>query len=98
MDAYIASMHNNTQFQLVCYAYRGFFQLAPLLDYLTDILQDVVSDDTSTYSDQRLGQLNATYVQSNSSLSPDKYATLRTTQAYLPVGACCKELNLSCFS
>ena len=69
------------------FACRGFYELAPLLDYITDILQDVVSDDASTYSNQQLGLLNATYVQSNSNISPEIYASLRTTGAYLPVCA-----------
>lgn len=64
---------------------RGFYQLAPLLDYLTDILLDVVTDDTSSISIERFGQLNATYVQSNSDLSYDTYATLRYSGQYLPV-------------
>ena len=57
------------------------------MDYLTDILQDVVRDDSSTYSEQDLGQLNATYVQTNSANSPSLYATLKTAGAYLPVSA-----------
>ncbi len=58
-----------------------------MLDYLTDILLDVVSDDvdSSIYSNERVGQLNATYVQSNSALSYDIYATLRYSGQYLPV-------------
>ncbi|DBA98816.1 hypothetical protein WJX77_006821 [Trebouxia sp. C0004] len=63
----------------------GFYQLSPLLDYLTDILQDVVSDDSSMYSNEHLGQLNATYVQSNSDLTYDIYATLRYSGQYLLV-------------
>ncbi|DBB15342.1 TPA: hypothetical protein ACH3X3_003587 [Trebouxia sp. C0006] len=63
----------------------GFYQLAPLLDYLTDILLDVVTDDSSSISIERFGQLNATYVQSNSDLSYDIYATLRYSGQYLPV-------------
>lgn len=65
----------------------GFYELAPLLDYITDILQDVVSDDVSTYSNQQLGQLNATYVQTNQNVAPEVYATLRTSGAYLPVSS-----------
>lgn len=66
---------------------RGFYELAPLLDYITDTLQDVVRDNASTFSNQQLGQLNTTYVQSNSNVSPEIYASLRTTGAYLPVCA-----------
>jgi len=66
-----------------------------LLDYLTDILLDVVSDDTSIISIGRFGQLNATYVQSNSDLSYDIYATLRYSGQYLPVSHV--NMLLQCF-
>lgn len=64
---------------------RGFFELGPLLDYLTDILQDVISENGSVFFEQYFGQLNATYVQSNSALGPEIYVTLRSSGAYLPV-------------
>ena len=47
----------------------------------------MVSDDSSTYSEQRLGQLNATYVQTNSAAAYPPYATFKTAGAYLPVSA-----------
>lgn len=74
---------------MILLTYRGFYELAPLLDYITDILQDVVTDDASTYSNEQLGQLNATYVQTNQNVSPEIFASLRTSGAYLPVSATC---------
>ena len=81
-----AKLPEITNAWLMCIMWRrGFYQLAPLLDYLTDILLDVVTDDSSSISIERFGQLNATYVQSNSDLSYDIYATLRYSGQYLPV-------------
>ena len=64
---------------------RGAFQLAPLLDYITEILNQVADDDGSEHFDQYFGQLNATYVQSNANVDTETYATLRTANAYIPV-------------
>ncbi|KAL0056069.1 hypothetical protein WJX82_007413 [Trebouxia sp. C0006] len=64
---------------------RGWYELAPLLDYLTLILKTVtVSTDISEYTAQYLGQLNTTYVQTNSEVSPQIYATLKTPSVYIP--------------
>lgn len=68
-----------------CYC-RGFYELVPVLNYITHILQEVfVSNDTSVYANQRRGQLNGTYVQTSPSQSSVPYATLKYTNAYLPV-------------
>ncbi|DBA75926.1 TPA: hypothetical protein ACH3X2_008985 [Trebouxia sp. C0005] len=65
---------------------RGWYELAPLLDYLTLILKTVtVSTDFSEYSAQYLGQLNTSYVQTNPEVSPQIYATLKTPSVYIPV-------------
>ena len=58
----------------------------PLLDYITQILGDVLDDDMSLHFDEYFGQLNATYVQSNANVDTEVYATLRTSNAYLPLG------------
>ena len=68
--------------------HRGYYELVPVLNYLTGILQDVfVSNDTSVYANQRRGQLNGTYVQISSNASQIPYATLKYPNAYLLVGA-----------
>lgn len=68
-----------------CYC-RGFYELVPLLNYITHILQEVfVSNETSVYANQRRGQLNGTYVQTNASQSSVPYATLKYANSYLPV-------------
>ena len=73
---------------MCCCCCRGFYELTPLLNYLTGILQEVFfSNETSVYANQRRGQLNGTYVQTNPSLSSVPYATLKYPDAYLPVSA-----------
>ena len=71
-----------------------------MLDYLTLILKTVtVSTDISEYTAQYLGQLNTTYVQTNSEVSPQIYATLKTPSVYIPVSAllraCCERSHLA---
>ena len=52
-----------------------------------------VSTDFSDFSTQKLGQLNTSYVQTNSEVSPQIYATLKTPSAYIPVS-----VQLACLS
>ena len=67
---------------------RGFYELVPLLNYLTHILQEVfLSNETSVYANQRRGQLNGTYVLTNPSRSSSPVATLKYPDAYIPVSA-----------
>lgn len=71
------------------------------MDYLTLILRTVtVSTDFSEYTAQYLGQLNTTYVQTNSEVSPQIYATLKTPNVYIPVSAllhaCSEQSHLTC--
>lgn len=71
---------------MCCCFCRGFYELVPLLNYVTYILQEAfVSSETSVYANQRRGQLNGTYVQTNPSQSAAPYATLKYPDAFLPV-------------
>lgn len=63
----------------------GFYELAPLLDYLTMILKTATNrTDFSEYTAHYLGQLNTTYVQSNPAVGPQIFATLKTPSVFIP--------------
>ena len=66
---------------------RGWWELAPLLDYLSMILDTVkVKADLSQRAAQYWGQLDdSEYVQTNPAASQNIYATLQFPNQYIPV-------------
>ena len=80
-----------------CCIYRGYYELVPLLDYLTLILKTATNrTDFSEYTAHYLGQLNTTYVQSNPAVGPQVFATMKTPSVFIPVSLllqCCQQIK-----